>query len=86
MLRIGYAKSVPDEGARHNETHHPLTRPRFAQAPSPTRGEGKKERRYFPFAILRQCCHAASIRFSLASGVRNAECAESVTLGSLVKR
>src|ERR1700687_2092965 len=38
-----------------------------------------------PFTILRQCSHAASIRFSLASGVRNAECADSVTFGSLVR-
>ncbi len=37
-----------------------------------------------PFAILRQCSQAAWIRFSLASGVRNAEWADSVTFGSLV--
>src|SRR5260370_19536996 len=40
---------------------------------------------YFPFTILRQCCHAASIRFSLASGVRNPECADSATLGTLAR-
>ena len=38
----------------------------------------------YPFAILRQCTHAADIKFSLASGVRNAECADSVTLGIFV--
>ena len=38
---------------------------------------------YF-FAIRRQCSHAARIRFSLASGVRNAECADSVTFSSFV--
>ncbi len=36
------------------------------------------------FTILRQCSQAARIRFSLASGVRKAECADSVTLGNLV--
>jgi hypothetical protein len=35
-------------------------------------------------AILRQCSQAAWIKFSLASGVRNAECADSVTLGNFV--
>ena len=39
---------------------------------------------YFFFAILRQCSHAALIRLTLASGVRNAECADSVTFGSFV--
>jgi hypothetical protein len=38
---------------------------------------------YF-FTIRRQCSHAARIKFSLASGVRNAECADSVTLSSFV--
>src|ERR1044072_2845594 len=33
---------------------------------------------YF-LTIRRQCSHAARIKFSLASGVRNAECADSVT-------
>jgi hypothetical protein len=50
-----------------------------ADAPLPT-----LRLNHFPFTILRQCCHAASIRFSLASGVRNAECADSVTLGNFV--
>ena len=35
-------------------------------------------------AIRRQCASAAAIKFSLASGVRNAECADSVTFGSFV--
>jgi hypothetical protein len=49
-------------------------------------GHDEREvRAHFPFAILRQCCHAASIRFSVASGVRNAEWADSVTFGSFVK-
>ena len=39
---------------------------------------------YACFAIRRQCSHAAPIRFSLASGVRNAECADSVTFGNFV--
>jgi hypothetical protein len=39
----------------------------------------------YPFAIRLQCSHAAPIKFSLASGVRNAECADSVTCGSLVR-
>jgi hypothetical protein len=50
-------------------------------------GHGEKiavRRAYFLAAILRQCSHAAWIRFSFASGVRNAECAESVTFGNLV--
>ncbi|MGY3364689.1 hypothetical protein ACVWZL_001814 [Bradyrhizobium sp. GM2.4] len=38
----------------------------------------------YPFTIRRQCSHAAPIRFSLASGVRNAECADNVTFGSFV--
>ena len=38
----------------------------------------------YPFAIRRQCTQAAFIKFSLASGVRNAECADSVTLDNLV--
>ncbi len=38
---------------------------------------------YF-FAIRRQCSQAARIKFSLASGVRNAECADSVTFSSVV--
>ena len=38
----------------------------------------------YPLTIRRQCSHAAPIRFSLASGVRNAECADSVTLGIFV--
>src|SRR6266436_3074704 len=90
MLCIGYAKSVPDEGLRSIDktvTPHP-SRTRFARAchPLPQGERGRKDGRfYFPFTILRQCCHAASIRFSLASGVRNAECADSVTLGSFVR-
>src|SRR5207237_8350967 len=40
---------------------------------------------YFPFTTLRQCSHAARIKFSLASGVRKAECADSVTFSSFVK-
>ena len=39
---------------------------------------------YFALAILRQCSHAAAIKFSLASGVRNAECADSVTFDIFV--
>ena len=35
-------------------------------------------------AKRRQCPQAAAIKFSLASGVRNAECADSVTLSSFV--
>jgi len=35
-------------------------------------------------AIARQCASAACSRFSLASGVRNAECADNVTFGSSV--
>ncbi len=38
MLCIGYAKSVPDEGFGIRGKR-PLTRPRYAQALSPTRGE-----------------------------------------------
>ena len=38
------------------------------------------------FAIRRQCTHAAFIKFSLASGVRNAECADSVYVGQLGQR
>jgi len=38
----------------------------------------------YVLAIRRQCSHAAAIRFSLASGVRKAECADKVTFGSLV--
>jgi len=46
--------------------------------------KGRREKRGYPFTILPQCSHAAPIRFSLASGVRNAECADSVTFGSFV--
>jgi hypothetical protein len=59
LEKVARTKSVPDEGARHNETHHPLTRLRFAQAPSSTRGEGKKEdpafRRDDPEIVMTPC-------------------------------
>ena len=44
----------------------------------------REEKLRYLFAIRLQCSHAAAIKFSLASGVRNAECADSVTLGSFV--
>src|ERR1700748_3453173 len=44
----------------------------------------RDDRNNQPFTILLQCSHAAWIRFSLASGVRNAECADRVTFGILV--
>ena len=62
----------------------------FAEQPSSaalrvTFSKGRrKQGRYFPFTIRRQCSHAARIKFSLASGVRKAECADSVTLSSFV--
>jgi hypothetical protein len=49
------------------------------------KGRREENSSVHPFAIRRQCSHAAPIRFSLASGVRNAECADSVTFGSLVR-
>ena len=55
----------------------------FGEASADMRGEGKRDG-YYPLTIRRQCSHAARIKFSLASGVRNAECADSVTLSSFV--
>jgi hypothetical protein len=65
--------------------HRPLIR--HGLRPLHLLPQGEKEKNgapYLPFAILLQCCSAASIRFSLASGVRNAECADSVTFGNFV--
>ena len=50
------------------------------------RSAGTRESCAYLFAIRRQCSHAAAIRFSLASGVRNAECADSVTLSQFRQR
>jgi hypothetical protein len=62
-------------------TPHPALRATFSH-----KGRRRREtpRGYLFFAIRRQCAHAAAIRFSLASGVRNAECADSVTFSSFV--
>jgi len=88
MLSIGYAKSVPDEGLQIIDSPEPLTRLEFAaliQATLSHKGRGEvRALRLHPLAILRQCSNAAPIRFSLASGVRNAEWADSVTLGNFV--
>jgi hypothetical protein len=40
MLRIGHAKSVPDEGLQLIDRPGPLTGLRSAKPPSPTMGEG----------------------------------------------
>src|SRR5207249_4948071 len=53
--------------------------------PQGEKDKGAKLYLYFPFTIRRQCSHAARIKFSLASGVRKAECADSVTFSSFVK-
>jgi len=45
--------------------------------------KGRREEAALPLTIRRQCSHAARINL-VASGVRNAECADSVTFGSLV--
>ena len=69
------SRSRSDEAIR-------LRRSRRSSCPA---SQGQERRRVVhPFTILRQCSHAAPIRFSLASGVRKAECADSVTFGSLV--
>src|SRR2546422_5048416 len=81
-----YPRMTPHDQQRFVSTNsarlkEPLIR-RFAP-PSPTRGEGRAAPIYF-FTIRRQCSHAARIKFSLASGVRKAEWADSVTFGSFV--
>src|SRR5688572_3060746 len=74
--------SETDEGSVSAErTPHPPTL-RFGTFSH--KGRRETGSGYFPFAIRRQCAHAAAIKFSLASGVRNAECADSVTFSSFV--
>ena len=55
-----------------------------AHARDPLAWLGRTDGQAYALAIRRQCSHAAWIRFSLAWGVRNAECADSVTLGIFV--
>jgi len=63
----GFAEAKTGEGSV-SEDKDPYIRLHSAPEPSPTRGEGKDRNAYgFP-TILRQCSHAAGIRFSLASG------------------
>ena len=51
---------------------------------APVGSDAFDRRFYYLFTTRRQCSHAARIKFSLASGVRNAECADSVTFSSFV--
>jgi len=71
---VGWAK------ARKRRAHH-LT----ANA-TPDGGHAALSPPYdlYDLTIRRQCSHAAWIKFSLASGVRKAECADRVTLESFV--
>jgi hypothetical protein len=61
--KVARTQSVPDEGALQNERPRPLTRLRFAKAPSPARGpQGEREDHPAPTALLRQARCAAQLQ------------------------
>jgi hypothetical protein len=55
------------------------------ESAGPRSGAARRDGSVQLLTIRRQCSHAARIKFSLASGVRKAECADSVTFSSFVK-